>query len=54
LAHAKKIKLSGFQRIKINARGGELFVDFVVEDNNFTRILLEGPASFVFKGTIDV
>jgi len=54
LAHAKKIKLSGFQRIKINARGGELFVDFVAEDNNFTKILLEGPASFVFKGTIDV
>ena len=35
--------------------GGEVKVKFTRhKDNTFTNILLEGPASFVFKGEIDV
>ena len=54
LAYAKKVKMSGENRIKVNARGGELFVDFKVEGDVFTQVVLEGPALFVFKGEIDV
>ncbi len=35
--------------------GGEVKVKFTkLQDNSFTNIRLEGPASFVFKGEIDV
>lgn len=54
LTYAKNVKLSGFQRIQVNAQGGELFVDVQVEENRFSKIVLEGPASFVFKGEMDV
>ena len=54
LAHAKNVKLTGYQRVKVKARGGELFVEFYFQDNFFTKIILEGPASFVFNGDINV
>ena len=54
LTYAKNVNLSGFQRIQVNALGGELFVDVQVEENRFSKIVLEGPASFVFKGEMDV
>lgn len=54
LAFLRNVNLSGFQRIQVNARGGELFVDTEVVENRFSNIVLEGPASYVFKGEIDV
>lgn len=54
LAFVKNVNLSGFQRIGVNAKGGELFVDIEVGENCFSKIVLEGPASYVFKGEIDV
>jgi diaminopimelate epimerase len=51
---AKNVKLSGFQRVKVNALGGELFVEFDNDVNRFSKIILEGPATYVFKGEIDV
>lgn len=54
IAWAKNVKMSGFQRVKIDAKGGVLFVDFHAKDNHFTEIVLEGPASFVFKGELNV
>ena len=36
----------------VHARGGQLKVSFFRNDNKITDIWLEGPATFVFKGTI--
>ena len=38
----------------VNARGGQLKVSFFRNDNNITDIWLEGPATFVFQGTINL
>jgi diaminopimelate epimerase len=38
----------------VNARGGQLKVSFYRNDNNITDIWLEGPATFVYKGIIDL
>jgi len=54
LAFAKNVKMSGFNRVNVSARGGELFVEFDSKENGFDSIVLEGPASFVFKGEINV
>lgn len=54
LAFAKNVKMSGFNRVNVSARGGELFVEFDSKENGFDAIVLEGPASFVFKGEINV
>ena len=41
--------------IDIDAVGGQLKVSFVKgENNSFTNIWLEGPATFVFKGEVNV
>jgi diaminopimelate epimerase len=37
---------------KVHARGGQLKVTFVRHDHLITDIWLEGPATFVFEGTI--
>jgi diaminopimelate epimerase len=39
---------------RIKTRGGELKVSFSQDQNIFTNIWLEGPASFVFDGEIDI
>ena len=54
LAYAKNVNMLGANRIKVLAKGGELYVDFKLEGDSFTQVVLEGPASFVFKGQIDV
>jgi diaminopimelate epimerase len=38
----------------VHARGGQLKVSFLRNDNKITDIWLEGPATFVFEGTIQL
>lgn len=38
--------------IHIETRGGHLQIDFETENNVYKNIVLTGPATFVFKGTI--
>jgi diaminopimelate epimerase len=38
----------------VSARGGELKVSFFSNGNKITDIWLEGPATFVYKGTIEL
>lgn len=42
------------QRIKIETLGGELEVDFKYDKDKFHKVILSGPAKFVFKGEIEV
>ena len=42
------------QKVKVRAKGGDLEVEFKLKDQKVTNIWLTGPASFVFKGKIDV
>ena len=45
----------GFNRVEVRTLGGHLAVEFdKLEDNSFEDIWLCGPATFVFKGEIDV
>jgi diaminopimelate epimerase len=37
----------------VHTRGGDLVVHYKREENRFTNIWLEGPATFVFKGEIE-
>lgn len=54
LAMAKKSNLRGEVIIPIRVMGGSLTVRFHATENEFTNIFLEGPAIFVFQGTIDL
>lgn len=40
--------------IILKTKGGDLRVYFTKEDNKYTDIWLEGPAMYVFNGTIDI
>ncbi|QQS50496.1 MAG: diaminopimelate epimerase [Bacteroidota bacterium] len=40
------------EKYDMKALGGDLIVRFTREENRFTNIWLEGPATFVFKGEI--
>ena len=40
--------------VTIETRGGLLTVSFEKEGNSFTNIWLTGPATFVFKGTVEI
>jgi diaminopimelate epimerase len=42
------------ETVKIQTEGGELEVSFNSENGKFTHITLTGPATFVFKGKIDI
>jgi diaminopimelate epimerase len=39
--------------IHLDVQGGKLEVFFKKENNKFTNVFLKGPATFVFKGTIE-
>ena len=39
--------------LKVKTIGGELNVSFTFKNNIFTDVLLEGPATFVFKGELE-
>ncbi len=46
---------NGFNRVEVTTPGGKLSVEFdKLDENNFENIWLSGPASFVFKGEIDI
>ncbi len=46
---------NGFNRIEITTKGGNLAVEFdKTGENEFRNIWLCGPATFVFKGTLDL
>ncbi|MFN0728973.1 diaminopimelate epimerase [Polaribacter gochangensis] len=40
--------------IKLPVLGGELEVSFSVENNQYKNVFLKGPATFVFKGIINI
>ncbi len=40
--------------INLNTLGGNLEVSFLVENNTYKNIILKGPATFVFKGEIEI
>lgn len=44
----------GFNHVDVETSGGHLAVEFEKEHNNFTDIWLIGPASYVFKGEIEL
>jgi diaminopimelate epimerase len=45
----------GFNEVEVQTNGGKLSVEFnKIDDNNFTEIYLCGPATFVFKGIINI
>jgi len=40
--------------VEVNTKGGKLEVSFFKNESSFTNIFLKGPATFVFKGEIDL
>jgi len=54
LAMAKKNNLTGLMNTAVHTLGGKLNVHFEYDGSIFTNIFLEGPATFVYKGVIDI
>jgi diaminopimelate epimerase len=54
LSYAQNVKLSGLHRIEVQAKGGDLLVEFQKDEFSFKNIYLEGPSQFVFKGEVYV
>lgn len=52
LVAASQKQMDNINRIQITTKGGDLSVAFKRNDNGFSDIWLEGPATFVFKGTL--
>ena len=44
----------GFNRVEVQTPGGHLAVEFEKHENSFTNVWLCGPATYVFKGEIDI
>lgn len=42
------------EKVKIQTEGGDLEVEFTAENGKFSKIILTGPAVFVYKGKIEV
>lgn len=49
--HLKKTREN---TIHIQTEGGELLIDFEKDDKGYRKIVLTGPATFVFKGSIEI
>lgn len=49
-----KTNKTNSNNIKLSVLGGELEVAFTVENECYKNIFLKGPATFVFKGTIEI
>lgn len=54
MAMAKKNNLLGNITVPIRVLGGSLAIRFDATENEFTNVFLEGPATFVFEGIIDL
>jgi len=54
LAMAKHHQQMGDIETPIRVLGGDLSIRFHAENGKFTNIFLEGPAKFVFEGTIEI
>ncbi|CAN5845805.1 diaminopimelate epimerase [soil metagenome] len=54
LAAALEGVASTNEKCLVSTRGGNLSVHFKREGNDFTNVWLEGPATFVFKGEIEL
>jgi len=54
MAMAKKKGLTGRISNLIKVPGGNLNVNFNYDGNSFNNVFLEGPATFVFKGSINI
>src|SRR5690554_3253405 len=54
MAMARKHDLLGAVTVPIRVMGGNLTIRFEASDNEFTNVFLEGPATFVFEGIIDL
>lgn len=54
LAAALKGRVTNSDKCIVYTRGGNLSVHFKREGNGFSDIWLEGPATFVFKGEIEI
>lgn len=48
------LKKTTSEQIKIETKGGELEVSFKYDKNRFHEIILSGPATFVFKGELEL
>ncbi len=51
---AKKKGLSGKIHSAIKVKGGDLSVNFRYDGHSFSEVFLEGPATFVFLGAINI
>jgi diaminopimelate epimerase len=54
MAMAKKKGLTGSIKNSIRVPGGNLNVNFNYDGNTFNKVFLEGPATFVFEGSISL
>lgn len=54
MAMARKKGLSGMIQTAIRVPGGKLQVNFNYEGDKFSDVFLEGPATFVFLGAINI
>jgi diaminopimelate epimerase len=54
MAMAKKKGLSGQISTPVTVLGGQLNVRFNYDGERFSNVFLEGPATFVFKGEIEI
>lgn len=51
---AEKKGLKGKVHTSISVPGGDLNVDFQYDGKNYNEVFLEGPATFVFQGSIEI
>ncbi len=54
LSTVVKNQLIGIKEMQVKTLGGDLKVSFSCHQGTFTDIFLEGPATFVFKGEIEI
>lgn len=54
MAMAKKKGLTGRIKNSIRVPGGNLNINFNYDGNSFNNVFLEGPATFVFEGSINI
>ena len=42
------------EKVKIQTEGGDLEVEFIAENGKFSKIILTGPTTFVYKGLVEI